>query len=607
MVPVLLLGFGVLLHDVDHTSLWADEGWTIAATGEDNPLDVIDEWVVEDVHPPLYFILLNIWRQFTGDTIFEMRYFAVLVSLTGMAVMFRLSQALFSLRAGVLAALLFGLHDLVNVLTQEVRHYSLQLTLSATAIWLYWRFWQRPTRWRGLAFAVAGAALIWTHYWGGFILLGLGLHAVLTRWKIPAQILPFIYAYLGIGLLFSPWLPSLYGQITEERPEGLPHALENSPEVYETLVYQLAGVPEALWIVLAVVGTFGAFIAVHRQFWPTSASILPALLIVLTVGLSLLLNTRYETLSFRSLAVIIPPLLVAVSHALAQFRWRELTVVVVFIVIHALTTTSAQPVPRPPWPEYAETLLRYSTPEELILLELGTDDYAVVYYLDQSGEDINYVFTETPRKEINDQDEFTTYLAQEVEGYQNIWVAKFDWPFYDIGSDLRQWGYVRTLPELIFAWPPYDDGRPIQVWRLDQAEDVQPRTTFDEILKLMHYSIEKENDGVRVNLIWSPTETPPENYTVSVFLLQPGVPVQNDDSYPLEGRELTTTWQPGEFYFDTHFVPFEGLPPGEASLGVKVYYFTDANPQDFVDTRASDCSDDPTNCSFIFIDTITVP
>ncbi len=59
-------------------SLWADEGWTIAATAETNPVHVVTEWVVPDVHPPLYFLALSGWRAFT--------YFSVLVSLLGIAV-----------------------------------------------------------------------------------------------------------------------------------------------------------------------------------------------------------------------------------------------------------------------------------------------------------------------------------------------------------------------------------------------------------------------------------------------------------------------------------------------------------------------------------------
>lgn len=294
MVAVLLLGAGVWIHGLTDTSLWADEGWTIAASSEDSPVEVISAWVADDVHPPLFFIGLWGWRQFMGDTIFEMRYYSVLLTLIGTAIMFRLGRAMFSPTAGILAALFYSLHDLVIVLTQEVRHYPQQLMLTALAMWLYWRFWQRPTRGKSIAFALAGAALIYSHYWGGFVLLTLGLHALFTRRQ---NFRPYLLAHLAIGVLYAAWLPVIYHQITLERPNGLPHALDNSWMVYKTLAYQLVGIPEAFWLVLAAVGILGTFTATDPKRWrPTVASILPAAVVILTVGLSLLLNTDYPSL-----------------------------------------------------------------------------------------------------------------------------------------------------------------------------------------------------------------------------------------------------------------------------------------------------------------------
>lgn len=160
----LLLGAALLIVGLTETSLWSDEGWTIAASAEANPLHIITEWAAVDVHPPLFFINLSIWRLFVGDTVLELRYFSVLVSLVGVALAYRMGSEMFGRRAGLLAALFYALHDLIAVLTQEVRHYPQQILLALLVPGLYWRFWQRPDRWRGAAFALGGAALLYTHY-----------------------------------------------------------------------------------------------------------------------------------------------------------------------------------------------------------------------------------------------------------------------------------------------------------------------------------------------------------------------------------------------------------------------------------------------------------
>ncbi|NDJ86315.1 MAG: hypothetical protein GYB66_10545 [Chloroflexi bacterium] len=600
LLGILLLSYTVFVFELDGTSLWADEGWTIAASSEDNPLAVIDHWVEEDVHPPLYFLVLQVWRQPTGDTIFAMRYLAVLISLMGVALIYRLGRDMFSVRAGMVAAVFFGLHDLVNVLTQEVRHYSLQQTMTILAIWLYWRFWQRPASRRGLAFAIGGALLLWTHYWGGFVLLALGLHALVTRWR---QWRPYVLANLAIGILYIPWLPIVYGQITQERPEGLPHALENSWHVYKTLAFQLVGIPEILWLVLAGVGIAGAFQAAPgRRWWPTSASILPAMVVVITVGLSLVINTRYETLSFRSLAVVIPSLALLVGHALAAFRDRELGVMVAFLLLHSLATTSAGPVERPPWPEVADYLARHTTSADTILLEVDSDDHALAYYLDQTEAALDYRYTETTR--ATNPDDFPAYLDDILADRTGIWLVKFGFFFEDIRPQLEGRGFVRTAAP-ITRWGPYADGRPIELWRYDRPAE-NPEVTFGDTLALMRYATTRHPGVMTVNLLWSPLEVPQREYFVSVFLLQPGQPLAaQHDSPPLDGHSPTLAWNAGDFYFDSHALDITNVPPGRYFVGVKVYYFLDPGYAQLEILPASDCSANE-DCEFIFIDEVEI-
>lgn len=607
MVSVILVAFAIHTHHLDQTSLWADEGWTIAASAETNPLEVINQWVRVDVHPPLYFILLSLWRQMSGDSIFAMRYFAVLITTVGVALMYRLGKSAFSSQVGFIAAIIFALHDLVHVLTQEVRHYSLQLTLTVFAMWVYWRFWRKPTRTRGIVFAIGSTALLWTHYWGGLVLLSLGIHALITRRQFLRQ---FMIAYLAIGILFAPWLPSLYHQITLERPGGLPHALENSWIVYKTLVFQLVGVPEAFWLILGLFGILG-FLTPHRSklHWPTPASIFPILIIVLTVGISLLLNTQYPSLSFRSLAVVIPAIALLVAHTLAQFQRREQSIMLVFILVHGLTTTSAQPVERAPWIDLSTFVADHTAPNELILLELGTDDYALAYYLDQSPYELNYVYTETERKTLNDPAQFQNYLDKALAGYDAVWIPKFDWPFYDIRGDLAQRGFVETSTPIF--WEFYVDGRPIQLWRMERPP-AAPLATFyqDDQDRLQIYRVNTfmRDNTLNINALWYSVEKPNQLYTISTFLLdETGFPLFDGkgnllvqyDGYPtfetlyyddetnLLGRPAldypprhyqfsieysTLQWEATRFYTDNRQLDLSGLPAGKYQVAFKVYF-----------------------------------
>jgi hypothetical protein len=602
LVPVLLLAHTIFITNLITTSLWADEGWTIAASAAADPAAVVTEWVAEDVHPPLFFMALNVWRGFTGDTIFELRYFSVLLSLVGVAVAYRLGRSLFDWRAGVFAALFYALHDLVRVLTQEVRHYPAQMLLVTLVVWLYWRYYRRPARASLAAFVVAGVALLYTHYWGALVLLALALHALLTRRR---EIHRFAVAFGVIGVLYLPWLPVIYNQITLERPGGLPHALENNSTVYAVLTYQLLGIPELFWVVLAAVGVMGAFGAKPLRWHPSPATLAPLLVAVVVPALSLLLNAVYPTLSFRALAVVVPAVIVLAAHGLSQFRARERSALLAFVLLFSLSTTSAGPVLRAPWPGVSEYLIHHSDDTDVVLLELDTDEYIVAYYLDQFDFWTDYAHSETYR--FRHPDDYDAFLDRTLAGKNGVWVAKLGWPGvpdeYDIRPDLYARGWVQTTPE-IEQFGVYID-RPILLWRLERPPEAAPIARYGDEMRLLRAETDLTPDGVTVNTLWLPSAPPREEYTISVLLFdETGAVVTSLDSRPMANAASTSTWAADEHYADSKFLP-GALPPGAYQVGVQVYYFTDSDFTQIEHAPAADCSDDPA-CRYVIVDTFTV-
>jgi hypothetical protein len=532
-----------------------------------------------------------------------LRYYSVLISLVGIAVTFRFGKALFGTRAGLLAALFYALHDLVQVQTQEVRHYPQQMMMVSLALWLYWRFWRNPTRTRGVVFALAGAGLLYTHYWGGFILFGAAIHALITKRR---ELRPYIYAFAGIAILYLPWTPVLYHQITLERPDGLPHALANTNFVYRVLLYQLIGVPEVFWLTLATVGAFGAFTAVKRltdfrRWLPSATTSLPLIVAVLTPALAILLNTVYASLSFRALAVIVPVVIVLAANGLARFRGREQAAIVVFIVIYSLVTRSANPIDRPDWVTISQFIADHSDASDVVLLENDSDEHALAYYLDQTGADINYAYSESTRE--GDPDGFAVYLDGVLDGRDGVWTAKLGWSaLADIRPQLEARGWVQSASELNYGM--YDD-RPILLWRMDRVPEDAPRTVFADTLALFSAETKLADDGVVVNLLWSASDTPEQNYTVSAFLVGADGTFVNHDSIPMNGLSPTVGWVTGQYYFDSHLISTDDLPVGDYRVGVQVYYFTDSSFTQIETVESADCSDDP-NCRFIIVATVHI-
>ena len=599
---VLVFAAVVFIYGLDATSLWADEGWTIAATDEANPIDVVDKWVIDDVHPPLFFMGLNVWRMFTGDTIFEMRYYSALLSLISVAGIYRLGRAVFSVKTGLIVAFLFTVHDLVLVLTQEVRHYPQQQLLTIVTMWLYWRFWQSPTRNRAMVFAIAGTALLYSHYWGGFVLLALAVHALFTRLK---TLRSYIMANVAIGVMFLPWLPAVHHQITRERPRGLPHALDNSWVVYETLANQLAGIPETFWLVMAGIGVFGTLhIFTKRDWLPSVQTMMPTLVVVLTVGMSLLINTQYPTLSFRSLAVVIPALMLLVAHTLSQFRTREFAIVMSFIVLHSLFTTGARPVERPPWPDLATYVSQHSTSTDVVFLEMDTDDLPFIYYLEQDDIAGKVISTETIR--LNTPDDYPSMRDEALQQHNGVWLVKFGFFAYDPRPEIEVQGYVQSAPAIL-DYGRYADGRPIEVYRYDRVPDDDALYAFGDTMQLQRANTTINDNTLTINLLWTANTVPTRNYTISTFLLaENGLPATPPtDSYPFNGRSPTIDWAANTPYYDSHQHALDTLAAGRYRVGIKVYSFTDNSFTQLEVAIVSDCSDDPA-CEFIIIEEIDI-
>jgi len=76
---ILILGFSIRIFDLGTESLWFDEAHTfyIASSGFKEMLSII----TNDVHPPFYFILINVWIKLFGDSEFLLRLPSVLFAV----------------------------------------------------------------------------------------------------------------------------------------------------------------------------------------------------------------------------------------------------------------------------------------------------------------------------------------------------------------------------------------------------------------------------------------------------------------------------------------------------------------------------------------------
>ena len=223
----LLLAFGIASTHLARDSLWFDEGYSLYIVRDaerlssKSPVTVVRhifnslrDTVARtraDVHPPLYFVLLDGWTLVAGDSVNAVRLLSTFLGLIGLAATYALGKRLFNHQTGVVALLVLATAGMFIYYSRETRMYTLLLTLAVLATLAYSRWRERPTRWRTLVYGCLLAALMYTQYVGAFIVVTHGLHLLLTQPRHSGRIVtPAVIALL----LYVPWIPALHWQLT---------------------------------------------------------------------------------------------------------------------------------------------------------------------------------------------------------------------------------------------------------------------------------------------------------------------------------------------------------------------------------------------------------
>lgn len=575
MTGLLLLTAILYISKLDDLPLWTDEGWTVAVASADTPAAMFD-LVRNDVHPPLYFAALWAWEKIAGESELALRAPTVFTLLIEVALLYQLGAKLLTPFSGIMAALLLILHDLVRVLALEVRQYTLSHTLVVLVLWTYWRWREKPDRRHLLFFILAALALLYTHYWGALVLIGVGIHCLI----VGPQHLRYgiIIAGAIVALGYAPWLPIIPQQM-EALPDGLAHVLPNDRRGLTVMSYQLIGVPEWFWVVLGGAALVLAWRSRQRQ----AISFL-ALGVCVPIVLSVAINAFYATLWYRSLMVIIPPLLLLISYTLSRFRLPERSLLMGFIVIQSVFTTSALPPTRGIYPPIAYYLGERSAPQDAVIAAAGFDSYAFLYYVERQPANPPTLNTHLYRRAQTS--DYVDAIRQTVNNVEGVWVVR-EWYDTDaiLWDTLSELGFIQTAA---FNW---QTGLPINLVRWDRLPDAPPLTHYDDLVLLQAKTF-SYTDTIGVQLWWQARQVLPHDYTVSVFLLDAsGRLVAQSDHYPQEGRARTSTWPAGSIHFDSYALEAAHLAAGTYTVGVKIYYFTDGAAQNFAIVP---CADAPT-------------
>lgn len=226
-----LFAVAILLRVANLTSqsLWADEGNSVRVT--ERPLSLVIDAARADIHPPGYYLLLWGWVKVFGQSETAVRMLSVVIGVLAVILVYLTAQQLFGLRSAWLAGLCAAVSPFQVMYSQEVRMYILVAFWAIALVYLLVRWLDaedtaRRTRW-GIAYALVGAAGLWTHY-----SFPVGIAALSVAWLVwwigqrgsarwSQDGLLWLASHLVMVGLYLPWLPTAwaktfgYGAISE--------------------------------------------------------------------------------------------------------------------------------------------------------------------------------------------------------------------------------------------------------------------------------------------------------------------------------------------------------------------------------------------------------
>ncbi|MAT97890.1 MAG: hypothetical protein CL608_12160 [Anaerolineaceae bacterium] len=631
MVAVLLLAFGLRVHNLEVQSFWNDEGNSARLSERSIPL--IIEGTASDIHPPLYYLLLNQWRKLVGDSEFGLRSLSLFAGLLTVPLTFVLGKIINAevqrrrgrsrnWLLGFFAATLLAINPAMIYYSQEARMYALLgfWSVLATVLLLRWfsvvsghysvfsNVAERPLRERysvngnrkwfwGGAYVLCAVAGLYTHYFFPAVLLVHNIFILIKiiqftihnsqftihNWSstinhLPLTIKQWPLLMLAILLLYAPWLPIFLDQFGSD-PISRPGIVAFVTAVSHWLTFgaTIEAQSVLLWLV--------AVLLVLGLVYGRTKLILPLLSVIVALGMMFATGTTGPEF-YKFLVVAVPFWLIWLAAAFTetdQLSFKLLAGVFLLALPWGMAQSLQNMVSDPAYARadyraMANRILAEEHPNAGVILNAANQWEAFTYYYPDEGN----VYPLPQGRSRPNPDEIDAILSEIAARHDRIYAIFWGEAQRDPERLIERWLDAHAF-KATDSW--YGDVRFV-TYAVPSAPATEMETAvnlpFGDSITLNGYTLGKTmlrpGDIVEVTLFWQTAVSLENRYKVFLHLLDAeGNLVSQRDSEPGGGLALTTTWQPGEVVIDNHglLIPSD-LPPGDYRLQLGLYDL--ANP-----------------------------
>lgn len=348
--------------------------------------------VAGDVHVPLYHVLLHYWLVAFGNSVPVARLLSLLFYVLSIPAVYALGKRAYSVRVGIVAALLYSISPFMNWYGNEIRMYTLFAFLTILNQYFFLRLWKdRPvTRSSWLGYGFTALLGVFSHY---FFFLNLFAQAVffLSRKSLfpEGSLRRFLSIAVLIATAFAPWITYEFirGVVAFQAPI-LPHP--STVDLFATFSEFFFGfqgdaintVFLSLWPVAAAIAVIG--MTRSRGLTPQTEYLILTLLIAFGTAFigSYILTPVYVS---RYLIFTIPALYLVLIRLFERYRpsvrfLAEGTLIVLMLITLGMEVTEPAIPVKERYAEASAYLTDHATAQDVVLLSAPFTIYPIQYY-----------------------------------------------------------------------------------------------------------------------------------------------------------------------------------------------------------------------------------
>lgn len=314
------------------SEIWFDESFTINLVRK--PLTELIRLTGLDVHPPLYYLAVKLCVSLFGESSFSLYLPSILCYAALLLVTAVFFYHYFSAETSLFVTAAFcALPNMLRYAVQ-LRMYSMAMLFVTVSFYLVYILLHRLTsgftgKWYGIlaALAVSNVLAAYTHYFAGVAAVGISfflLAGLLFRRENRKKSFLIWCGYcVFMLLLYLPWLPKLFGQMSAIHGNyWIAPLTEGSLHTYPEILFAMPETPSGAWyrellIALWLTGFFlftARFTKTLKKGWLLGCYLVTIFWFALGIGYSVL---GTPILCDRYLVVLLPLLWLPVlcSHA----------------------------------------------------------------------------------------------------------------------------------------------------------------------------------------------------------------------------------------------------------------------------------------------------